>query len=769
MKAKSGTYQRSVKIFWVVFSIGVFSFVSIFLAAGFGLLGKMPEFRQLENPKTNLATQIYSSDNKVIGKFYFNDNRTPLYYEEIPKNLIDALIATEDERFYDHSGIDLRSTLRAIVYLGEKGGASTVSQQLARQLFTGVRSRNTLDAVIQKIKEWVIAVQLERRYAKKEILTMYLNLYDFNYNADGLRSAANIYFSKEPSDLLLEESAMLVGMLKNSSLYNPIRRPELVISRRNIVFQQMLRNEMLTQKEVDSLQQLPLQIQFNPQSHREGLATYFRAYLRQFMLNWIQDNPKPDGEKYNLYLDGLTIYTTLDSKMQTYAENAVKEHMSNLQDAFFEQNTPKWNPTAPFLDLTEKEVERLMDQAMRRSERWRKMKLAGKTEDEIKASFDQETAMKIFSWKGEIDTVMRPIDSIRHYKHFLRSGMMSMDPQTGHVKAWVGGINYKHFQFDHVYQGKRQIGSTFKPFVYASAIDQLKLSPCDSFPDGFYCVEARKFGAHEAWCPKNSGDRYTGMRTLKNALANSVNTISARLIDKVGPGPISKLAADLGISSKIPNVPSIALGTADLSVYEMVAAYGAFANQGIYVKPVMVTRIEDKNGTVLFEATPETRDVLSAESAYVTVKLLEGVTESGSGIRLRHRGAEENNPYFGTVVTGYPYEFQNPIAGKTGTTQNQSDGWFIGMVPNLVTGVWVGGEDRATHFNSIAYGQGATMALPIWALYMKKLYEDPLLEVSIDSFPAPKKVSIPLDCELLAKLRYQNTANDAIDLDDLGL
>lgn len=769
MKAKSGTYQRSVKIFWFLFSIGVFSFMSIFLAAGFGLLGKMPEFRQLENPKTNLATQIYSSDNKVIGKFYYNDNRTPLYYEEIPKNLIDALIATEDERFYDHSGIDLRSTLRAIVYLGDKGGASTVSQQLARQLFTGVRSRNTLDAVIQKIKEWVIAVQLERRYTKKEILTMYLSLYDFNYNADGLRSAANIYFSKEPSDLLLEESAMLVGMLKNSSLYNPIRRPELVISRRNIVFQQMLRNEMLTQKEADSLQQLPLQIQFNPQSHREGLATYFRAYLRQFMLNWIQNNPKPDGQKYNLYLDGLTIYTTLDSRMQTYAENVVKEHMSNLQDAFFEQNTPKWNPTAPFLDLTEKEVERLMNQAMMRSERWRKMKLAGKTEDDIKASFDQETEMKIFSWKGEIDTVMSPIDSIRHYKHFLRSGMMSMDPQTGHVKAWVGGINYKHFQFDHVYQGKRQIGSTFKPFVYASAIDQLKLSPCDSFPDGFYCVEARKFGAHEAWCPKNSGDRYTGMRTLKNALANSVNTISARLIDKVGPGPISKLAADLGISSKIPNVPSIALGTADLSVYEMVAAYGAFANQGIYVKPVMVTRIEDKNGTVLFEATPETRDVLSEESAYVTVKLLEGVTESGSGIRLRHRGAEENNPYFGTVVTGYPYEFQNPIAGKTGTTQNQSDGWFIGMVPNLVTGVWVGGEDRATHFNSIAYGQGATMALPIWALYMKKLYEDPLLEVSIDSFPAPKKVSIPLDCELLAKLRYQNTVNDAIDLDDLGL
>ena len=769
MKENKKTYRREIKLFWCVFFFGLFSFVGVFVAAGFGLFGKMPEFRQLENPKTNLATQIFSSDNKILGKFYYNDNRTPLDYEEIPKDLIDALIATEDERFYSHSGIDLRSTLRAIVYLGEKGGASTVSQQLARQLFTGVRSRNTLDAVIQKIKEWVIAIQLERRYSKKEIITMYLNLYDFNYNADGLRSAANIYFSKEPSDLLLEESAMLVGMLKNSSLYNPIRRPTLVISRRNIVFQQMLRNKMLSQKEVDSLQQLPLEIQFNPQSHREGLATYFRAYLRQFMLNWIEENPKPDGENYNLYLDGLTIYTTLDSRMQTYAENAVKEHMSNLQDAFFEQNTARWNPTAPFLDLTEKEIERLMEQAMRRSERWRKMRLSGKTEDDIKASFEEKTAMKIFSWKGEIDTVMRPIDSIRHYKHFLRSGMMSMNPQTGHVKAWVGGINYKHFQFDHVFQGKRQIGSTFKPFVYASAIDQLKLSPCDSFPDGFYCVEARKFGAHEAWCPKNSGDRYTGKRTLKNALANSVNTISARLIDKVGPGPVSKLATDLGVSSKIPSVPSIALGTADLSVYEMVAAYGSFANQGIYVKPVMVTRIEDKNGTVLFETAPETRDVLSAESAYVTLKLLEGVTESGSGIRLRHRGAEENNPYFGTVVTGYPYEFQNPIAGKTGTTQNQSDGWFIGMVPNLVTGIWVGGEDRATHFNSIAYGQGATMALPIWALYMKKIYEDSTLGVSLDSFPAPKKVGIPLDCDLLAKIRQRNSSDDTINLEDLGL
>lgn len=756
-----------IRWFWILFTVGVFGVVSIFVSASLGLLGDMPDFRQLENPKTNLATQIMSADGKVLGKFYFNDNRTPILYKDLPQNMVKALIATEDERFYSHSGIDVRGTLRAVAYLGKKGGASTISQQLARQLFTGVRSSNKIEAITQKIKEWVISIRLERRYTKEEIIMMYLNIYDFNYNADGIRSASSIYFSKTPKDLTLQESAVLVGMLKNSSLFNPIRRPEMVTQRRNVVFQQMVRNELITQQESDSLKKLPLELNFNPQSHREGLATYFRAYLRQWMKNWIQDNPKPDGSNYNLYLDGLTIYTTINSKMQAYAEEAVSEHMTNLQEAFFEQNID--NPTAPFLEIEEEEAEKLLEQSMRRSERWRKLKSRGVSEETILHTFRQPTEMSVFSWKGEFDTIMTPLDSIRYYKHFLRSAMMSMEPQTGHVKTWVGGIDYQHFQFDQVKQGKRQIGSTFKPFVYATAIDQLKISPCDSFPDGYYCVEPGKFGSHEAWCPKNSGDKYVGMRTVTNALANSVNTISARLIDKVGPRPVVNLARDLGIRSKIPTVPSIALGTADLSVYEMVGAYGAFANQGIYVKPIMVTRIEDKNGTVLFEAVPETKDVLSAESAYVTLKLLEGVTKSGSGVRLRHRGADETNDVFKNVVTGYPYEFTNPIAGKTGTTQNHSDGWFMGMVPNLVTGVWVGGEDRAAHFDGIAYGQGATMALPIWAVFMKKCYEDETLTVSEDDFFVPEIVNIPIDCDSLATLNKKTYLESSEDLDDLGL
>ena len=765
---KNTKYRKFVRFIWIAFAAGTLGVAGIFGAASAGLLGTMPDFRQLENPKTNLATQIISADNTVLGKFYFNDNRTPISYDEIPSSMIDALVATEDERFYSHSGIDFKGTARALFYLGSKGGGSTITQQLARQLFTGVRSSNKLEAVIQKIKEWVIAIRLERRYTKSEIITMYLNIYDFNYNADGIRSASAIYFSKMPKEMSLSESAMLVGMLKNSSLYNPLRRPELVRERRNIVYQQMLRNNLINQKEKDSLAALPIEVDFNPQSHREGIATYFRAYLQKFMRSWIANNPKEDGSSYNLYLDGLSIYTTIDSRLQTYAEQAVGAHMSTLQKEFFRQNSEAFNPTTPFLEIKDDEVERIMEQAKQRSERWRKMKARGIDEAGILASFDEPTEMEVFGWNGDIDTVMTPTDSIRYYKHFLRAGMMSMEPQSGHVKAWVGGINYRHFQFDHVMQGKRQIGSTFKPFVYATAIDQLKLSPCDSLPDGYYCVEPAKFGAHDAWCPKNSGDRYIGKRTLKNALANSVNTISARLIDKVGPRPVANLARNLGVTSYIPSVPAIALGSADLSVYEMVGAYSSFANKGIYVKPVLVTRIEDKNGTIIYQATPETKDVLSEESAYVTLKLLEGVTEAGSGIRLRHVGAEKTNPVFRDIVTGYPYAFENPIAGKTGTTQNQSDGWFIGMVPNLATGVWVGGEDRATHFETITFGQGATMALPIWASYMKACYADSTLTVSQEPFEAPAYVSIPLDCDSLSLARQQKSFFKDEDLSDLG-
>ena len=766
---KAKPFKGLVRVFWLLFVTGLLSFSSLFVIAALGYLGEMPDLEQLENPKTKLATQIISSDGVVLGKFYVNDNRTPISYEALPTNLVNALIATEDERFFTHSGIDLKGTLRAIFYLGKKGGASTISQQLARQLFVGVRSRNKTEALLQKFKEWVLAVKLERSYTKKEIIAMYLNVYDFGYSGDGIQSASKIYFNTTPQKLSIEQSATLVGMLKNSSYFNPIRRASRVEQRRNVVLQQMERNGFITESERDSIKQIPLKIDYTPDSHREGLATYFRAYLQQFMRSWTKNNPKADGTNYDIFRDGLRIYTTIDSRLQEIGETSVSAHMSNLQEEFFLQNTPEANPTAPFLDLREGEIDTLLQNTARRSERWRKMRLAGKDEETIWASFKKPVDMEVFSWKGDLDTLMTPLDSIRYYKHFLRASMMSMDPKTGHVKAWVGGFNYKHFQYDQVYQGRRQIGSTFKPFLYATAIDQLRLSPCDILPDALFCIEPLKHGNVDAWCPKNSGNKYGQMRTLKNALANSVNTVSARLMDKVGPRPVINLARKMGITSYLPRVPSIALGTPDISLLEMVGAYSTFANKGIYVKPIMITRIEDKNGTVLFEVVPETTDVLSEESAYVTIDLLKGVTEAGSGIRLRHEGADQENYAYQNVVTGYPYKFENPIAGKTGTTQNQSDGWFMGMVPNLVTGVWVGGEDRAVHFEDIAFGQGATMALPIWAMYMRGAYEIPELGISLEDFEAPEKLTIPIDCD------QGKTLNDVTkevkkedDLEDLG-
>jgi penicillin-binding protein 1A len=765
---KKKSFRKYTRVLWGAFLLGVIGIIALFGGAALGLYGPMPDLQQLENPKTNLATQIISSDGIILGKYYFDDNRTPIGFDEIPTHMVEALIATEDERFYAHSGIDWRGTMRAFVFLGKRGGASTITQQLARQIFVGVRSRNILKTIFQKAQEWVIAVQLEQRYTKKEILAMYLNKYDFGYQADGIRSAAKIFFNKIPQELSIEESATLVGMLKNSSLFNPIRRPERVKERRNIVFHQMVRNQLITNKEKDSLDQLPLQITFTPESHREGLATYFRAYLKEFMDEWIEANPKPDGSKHNLYRDGLRIYTTIDSRMQQLAEDAVSGHMKNLQKEFFRQNTKRQNPTAPFLDLREGEIDTLMTRTAYRTERWRKMKLAGIAEEEILASFKKEVPMQVFSWKGEIDTIMTPMDSIRYYKHFLRASMMSMEPQTGHVKAWVGGYNYKHFQYDQVKQGRRQIGSTFKPFLYATAIDQLKLSPCDSLPDALFCIEPMKHGNIDAWCPKNSGDKYGRTRTLKNALANSVNTISARIMDLVGPVPVINLARKMGITSHLPEVPSIALGTPDISLFEMVGAYSTFANQGIYVKPIMITRIEDKNGRALYEVLPETQDVLSQEAAYVTVNLMQGVTTAGSGARLRHAGLEETNYIYKNVITGYPYVFENPIAGKTGTTQNQSDGWFMGMVPNLATGVWVGGDDRSIHFKDIGFGQGATMALPIWANYMRSLYDNPEFGISKEDFIAPEELSIPVDCEELADIKSKENAKPKADLKSLG-
>ena len=750
-KNKSINFSKHIKSFWVIFFVGCLSIPAIFLFASFGFMGQMPDHTALENPRTNLATEIISSDGVTIGKFYYRDNRTPVGFDELPDHLVNALIATEDRRFEDHAGIDFKGTLRAIIKLGKDGGGSTISQQLAKQLFHGEGSKNKFGRIIQKIKEWVIAIRLEKQYTKQEIITQYFNIYDFGNNADGIRSASRIYFGKEPSSLNISESAMLVGMFKNSSLYNPRpkRNPVGTKNRRDVVLSQMAKYDFISEALKDSIQATPLNLNYTPESHREGIATYFRAYLKEYLKDWANNNRKRNGEKYNIYKDGLKVYTTIDSRMQNIAEQSVSEHMQSLQSEFFVQNTKRRNPTTPFLDLEDEEIEKLLELGVRRSERWRKMRYdLKKPKDEILSSFKKPIPMKIFSWtapNNEIDTVMTPMDSMRYYKSFLRAGMMSMEPQTGFVKAWVGGFNYKHFQYDMVKQGKRQVGSTFKPFVYAAAIDQLHLSPCDTLPKAQITIPTMKHGNMKPWTPKNSSDNYSGFETLKSGLANSRNTITARLMNEIGPNPVISLAKKLGIEQNIPPVPSISLGTPDLSVYEMVAAYSTFANKGVYTKPVMITRIEDKNGTLLYQFSPQTRDVLSEEIAYVTINLMQGVTEFGSGQRLRHNFASDQTVYK-EVVTGYPYEFDNPIAGKTGTTQNQSDGWFMGIVPNLVTGVWVGGEDRATHFKNIAYGQGATMALPIWANYMKRCYIIDELGISKDEFEKPEALTIETEC-----------------------
>jgi len=756
-KKKTIGFVKYKRWFWGI-TLGGFSFiVLVFLLASRGFLGVLPTFEELENPENNLATEVISSDGKTLGK-YAAENRTPIKYKDLPNNIVEALIATEDERFYEHSGIDFRGTARAVLKPGS-GGASTITQQLARMLFTGRKSRNKIKRVLQKVKEWVVATKLERQYTKKEIIAMYLNKYDFLNQAVGIRSAARIYFGKEPKELLVEESAMLVGMLKNSSLYNPLRRAEKVKQRRNVVLKQMNRNEFISLKEKDSLQQLALGLDIHKEGHSDGTATYFRSHLQKIMRKWVQENPKPNGEQYNIFRDGLKLYVTVDSRMQQYAEEAIQEHMSNLQSYFFKEQ--KNNETAPFYDLEKTEIDKIIERAKKNSDRYKRLKTTGKSKKEINKIFNKKIKMRVFSWKGDRDTIMSPIDSIKYYKHFLRSGLLSIEPQTGHIKAWVGGIDNKYFKYDAVAQQKRQVGSTFKPFVYATAINQLKLSPCEEFPNTPYTIPKGKYGIPEEWSPRNSGEKYGGMMTLKQGLAGSVNTMSARLIDMVSPKNVARLAMSAGLKSKIRANPSIALGAVDLSLIEMVGAYATFANKGLRVSPMILTRIEDKNGTVLQEFTPETKEVLSEESAYVVLDLLKGVTQSGSGVRLR---LPWEKPKY---VTGYPYEFTNPIAGKTGTTQNQSDGWFIGIVPNLATGVWTGGEDRSTHFEEIAKGQGATMSLPSWALFMKKCYADPTLNISLEDFEQPENLTINIDCGKKIKTEEDEEIKEVVPEEDI--
>ena len=741
-KKEQTNFKKYIIRFWMVVLGGFIAFLLVFLLASWGVFGELPTFEELENPEKNLATEVISSDGVTLGKYAFK-NRTPVGFKDLPDNLVNALIATEDERFYEHSGIDFRGLARAIVKLGKGGGASTITQQLAKNLFNKGGSSSTVKRLTQKVKEWIVATKLERQYTKNEIVAMYLNTQGFLFNAIGIRSASRIYFGKEPKDLDIQESAILVAMLKNPRQFNPNREISKGKSliRRNVVFAQMAKNEFITQQEKDSLQQLPLKINFTPESHNDGLATYFREYLRDYLKKWTKNNPKPNGELYNINRDGLKIFVTLDSRMQQYAQEAVQEHMSNLQSYFFKEQ--KNNESAPFYDLEEEQVISIYTRARKRSERYRKMKKNGYSKKQIDSAFDAKTDMRVFSWNAqrEVDTILSPNDSIQYYKTILRSGLLSIEPQTGHIKAWVGGINHKYFKYDHVEQGKRQVGSTFKPFVYATAINQLRLSPCEKFSNTPYTIPKGRFGIPKAWTPKNSGEKYGGEISLKEALAKSVNVISARLIDMVTPANVARLAKSAGIESRIPKSPSIALGSVELSLMEMTGAYATFANKGMRVEPNMLLRIEDKNGTVLADFTPKTNEVLSEESAYVVLELLKGVTTAGSGVRLR-----TSAHYYKDIITGFPYEFTNPIAGKTGTTQNQTDGWFMGVVPNLATGVWTGGEDRAVHFENIAEGQGATMSLPTWALFMKKVYADTTLNISQEDFEKPEYVGIDTNC-----------------------
>ncbi|WP_395051048.1 penicillin-binding protein 1A [Flavobacterium sp.] len=741
---KDITYYKNK--FWKIFFYGLGGLLLFFLFASWGLFGSMPSFEDLENPDSNLATEVISSDGVVLGK-YFEKNRSQLKYSDLPKSLVQALVATEDERFYEHSGIDGRGTLRAIMSLGTSGGASTLTQQLAKQLFHGEGSKFLPFRIVQKVKEWIIAIRLERQYTKSEIIAMYCNVYDFGNYSVGVSSAAKTYFSKEPKDLTTDESAILVGMFKNSGLYNPVKNPQGVKNRRNVVLLQMEKGGIITEDQKVKLQSLPITLHFKLESHREGTATYFREYLRDYMKKWVEENKKADGSDYNIYKDGLKIYTTIDSRMQLHAEEAIAKHMENLQQQFFIE--AKTNKNAPFVNISEAETDRIMKQAMKSSYRWTVLAEQDKSEEEIIKSFSEKAKMTVFTWKGERDTIMTPLDSIRYYKHFLQSGLMAMEPQTGSIKAWVGGINYKYFQYDHVGQGARQVGSTFKPFVYATAIEQLGMSPCDTILDGPFMIRKGRHHVTEDWEPRNSDNRYRGMVTLKQGLANSINTISAKLIDKTGPEAVVELTHKLGVKSEIPVQPSIALGAVDITVEDMVAAYGTFANQGVYIKPQFITRIEDKSGVIIYEPIPESHDVLNKDIAFAVIKLLEGVTEGGSGARLRTQGGGSGDNRW----TGYPYMFTNPIAGKTGTTQNQSDGWFMGMVPNLVTGVWVGCEDRSARFKSLTYGQGATAALPIWGYFMKLCYADENLKVSKEDFDRPPNLSIKVDCYVAPKVK----------------
>ncbi len=733
---------KIISLWLIIISPFIVLFLLVILTS-MSVFGDLPTFSQLENPENNLATEIISEDGVVLGTYFF-ENRSRVKYSEIPENLIHALIAIEDIRFRKHSGVDARALLRAVfgVMVGKSnsGGASTITQQLAKMLFTEHPSSG-LDRIMQKIKEWIIAVQLEKRYTKDEILTMYLNRFDWINNAVGIKSASAVYFNKKPIELNIQESAMLVGMLKNPALYNPnSSRLKLTKDRRNVVLFQMNKYHFISDSLYNILKKTPIVLDFNFASHNQGVAPYFREYLRGELKKWCSNHTKANGLNYNIYTDGLKVYTTINSRLQKFAEQGMRVHISDLQKDFYTHW--KGRSKAPYPnDFKWKQIHEIINQSMKRSERYRKLKKAGKRQKDIELIFKKKVPMTLFSWDGEIDTILSPIDSIKYYKFFIHTGMMSMDPKTGYVKAYVGGINYKYFKYDHVKVGKRQVGSTFKPFLYALAIQEGYL-PCDEVLNVPVVFDKEKWKLEEDWVPVNSGDEFDEMSlTLKFGLANSINTITAYIMKQFGPYAMVDLAKKCGIESEILAVPSLCLGTFDLSVYEMVGAYSTFVNKGVWTEPIFITRIEDKNGMILEEFSPKTREAMSKRTADLMVRMLQGVVDG-----VYSPAADKRSSTAGRLR--YRYGFKNEMGGKTGTTQNQSDGYFMGITPNLVTGVWTGCDDRSAHFRNILYGQGANMALPVFAEYMQRVYADTLKTgiYPID-FDIPQLVNLKLDCK----------------------
>ncbi len=740
-KAKATPKRNLSRLLWKWYFIGLGLFVLFMFTVSWGWWGYMPDVNAVANPNTTLATEIYSEDEELLGKLYRLQNRTNIEYSDIPEHMVNALVATEDVRFYKHSGIDIKALIRAVVRLGRDGGASTLSQQLAKNLFNGLDERSKATRIIQKFKEWIIAVKLERQYSKHEIITMYFNTVQWG-NSSGIKSASKTFFNKPVIELKKEEAAVLVGMLRAPSRFDPYRNPNNATTVRNVVLNQLEKYEYISENECDSLKQLDLVLDYNFSSHNKGTATYFREQVHQFMKKWCRE------KGFNVYEDGLKVYTTIDSRMQTYAENAVTSHMKTLQGQLYGEikrsKTPPWRDE----EHAWKEDKNYIPKNVKRTQQYKIAKRAGKSASEIDAIMKTPVPMRIFTWDGTIDTMMSPIDSLRHYKQILHAGFMAMDPRDGHIKAWVGGIDFTNFQYDHVNKNStRQVGSTFKPIVYARAIEDQIIQPCELISSGPVTFESED---GSTWTPQNSGKPKSDPLPIYEGLKHSHNTMTARVMKRMEPNSplkVKDFSDKLGIDTKkFMPYPSICLGTMDISVYEMVGAYGAFANNGVWTEPMLITRIEDKHGNVLEEFIPRSEEAMNIQTAYIMCKMLQKIPEGGTATRLRSR-----------------YGIGFPVGGKTGTTQNNSDGWFMGISPQLVGGCWVGAEDRQVHFRSTALGQGANMALPIFGLFMQKVTKDPKLKFSMKDFTKPEiEFTIEVDCD-----KYkQPTNNSNRNLDD---